>query len=490
MTDLLLLHGTVITVDRDRRVIEDGAVAISGDRIVEVGTSAELEPKHVGKKIVDCRGKVVIPGLVDAHGHAGHSLIKTIAADTPSMWMRIVTPTYYHYATRDFWYADGLVSGLERLRAGVTTGASIIASMPRSDDPVFGINHAKAYTEVGIKEILCVGPAGLPWPHPVTRWDTGRPVRHDVTFEEMIEGAEAVIEAVNGSADGRIKVYLTPFTIAPSVDPSNPSTPDKAVNLTADDRMQARRVRETARKWGVRIHSDAFAGQVRMAFQDKENALLGPDVHLQHCIGLSHEEVDILAETGTHMTHSPGGRAPILDMISKGVNVAITSDGTAPRRPFDMFQMARMAQFAQQMLHVDQYLLPPGKLLEMITIDAAKALGLDHEVGSLDAGKKADVTIIDMRQPHLTPNWMVVHRLMHQAVGSDVDTVIVDGKILMEGRKVLTVDMIDALDFGEREAWALVERAGLRAHMHDPGWGQLSRTFSEPIVPPAPPRID
>lgn len=490
MTDLLLLHGTVITVDRDRRIIEDGAVAIAGDRIVEVGTSAELEPKHVGKKIVDCRGKVVIPGLVDAHGHAGHSLIKTIAADSPSMWMRIVTPTYYHYATRDFWYADGLVSGLERLRAGVTTGASIIASMPRSDDPVFGINHAKAYTEVGIKEILCVGPAGLPWPHPVTRWDTGKPISHDVTFEEMIEGAEAVIEAVNGSADGRIKVYLTPFTIAPSVDPSNPSTPDKAVNLTADDRMQARRVRETARKWGVRIHSDAFAGQVRMAFQDKENALLGPDVHLQHCIGLSHEEVDILAETGTHMTHSPGGRAPILDMISKGVNVAITSDGTAPRRPFDMFQMARMAQFAQQMLHVDQYLLPPGKLLEMITIDAAKALGLDHEVGSLDAGKKADVTIMDMRQPHLTPNWMVVHRLMHQAVGSDVDTVIVDGKILMEGRKVLTVDMIDALDFGEREAWALVERAGLRAHMHDPGWGQLSRTFSEPIVPPALPRID
>ena len=490
MTDLLLLHGTVITVDRDRRIIEDGAVAISGDRIVEVGPSADLEPRHVGKKIVDCHGKLVIPGLVDAHGHAGHSLIKTIAADSPSIWMRIVTPTYYHYATRDFWYADGLVSGLERLRAGVTTGASIIASMPRSDDPVFGINHAKAYTEVGIKEILCVGPAGLPWPHPVTRWDTGKPVRHDVTFEEMIEGAEAVIEAVNGSADGRIKVYLTPFTIVPSVDPSNPSTPDKAVKLTADDRMQARRVRETARKWGVRIHSDAFAGQVRMAFQDKENALLGPDVHLQHCIGLSHEEVDILAETGTHMTHSPGGRAPILDMISKGVNVAITSDGTAPRRPFDMFQMARMAQFAQHMLHVDQYLLPPGKLLEMITIDAAKALGLDHEIGSLDAGKKADVTIIDMRQPHLTPNWMVVHRLMHQAVGSDVDTVIVDGNILMEGRKVLTVDMIDALDFGEREAWALVERAGLRAHMHDPGWGQLSRTFNEPIVPPAPPRID
>jgi len=489
MTDLLLLHGTVITVDRDRRIIEDGAVAIANGRIAEVGTSADLEPKHAGKKVVDCRGKLVIPGLVDAHGHAGHSLIRTIGSDSPTLWMRIVTPTYYHYVTREFWYADGLVSALERLRAGITTGASIIASMPRSDDPLFALNHAKAYTEVGVKEILCVGPAGLPWPHPVTRWESGKPERRDVTFEEMIEGAEAVIEAANGSADGRIKVYLTPFTIVPSVDPSNPTTPDRAVNLTADDRMQARRVRETARKWGVRIHSDAFAGQVRMAFQDKENALLGPDVHLQHCIGLSHEEVDILAETGTHMTHTPPGRAPILDMISKGVNVAVTTDGTSPRRPFDLFQMARMAQFMQHVLHADQYLLPPGKMLEMITIDAAKAFGLDHEIGSLEAGKKADVAILDMRQPHLTPNWMFVHRLIHQAVGADVDTVIVDGRILMEGRKALTADMREALDFGEREAWALVERAGLRNHMHNPGWGQLSRTFDRPVVPPVPPTV-
>ena len=489
MTDLLLLHGTIITVDRDRRIIEDGAVAISNGRIAEVGTSAELEVRHAGKKVIDCRGKLVIPGLVDAHGHAGHCLIRTIGADSPSLWMRIVTPTYFHYVTQDFWYADGLVSALERLRAGVTTGTSIIGSMPRSDDPAFALNHARGYGEVGIREILCVGPAGQPWPHPVTRWDTGRPERHSVSFEQMMEGAEAVIEAANGSADGRIKVYLTPFTIAPSVDPSNPSTPDRAVSPTADDRMQARRIREVARKWGVRIHSDAFAGQVRMAFQDKENALLGPDVHLQHCIGLSHEEVDILAETGTHMTHTPPGRGPILDLMSKGVNVAITSDGTSPRRPFDMFQMARMAQFMQHVLHADQYLLPPGKLMEMITIDAAKALGLDHEIGSLEVGKKADVAILDMRQPHLTPNWMFVHRLMYQAVGSDVETVIVDGKILMEDRKVLTTDVGAALDFGEREAWALVDRAGLRAHMHAPGWGRMSRTFAEPVIPPVPPAV-
>ncbi len=489
MGNYLLLHGTIVTVDQERRIIEDGALAIAGDRIVDIGTAEDLEPRHPGKTIIDCRGKLIIPGLIDAHGHAGHALIRSVAADTNAMWMRVVTPAYYHYVTRDYWYADGLVSGLERLRAGVTTGASIITSMPRADDPVFAINHARAYSEVGLREIICVGPSGLPWPHPVTRWESGKPERRHISFEEMIEGSEAVIEALNGGSEGRIKVFLTPFTIVPSVEPSNASSPVHAVKLTENDRYQARRVRETARKWGVRLHSDAFAGQIRMAFQDKENALLGPDIHLQHCWGISHEEIDILAETGTHVTHAPPGRStPIMDMMSRGIRVAITTDGAAPSRHFDMLQTARLAQFTQHLLHNhDRYLLPPGKIFEMITIDAARAIGMEHEIGSLEAGKKADIAIIDMRKPHLMPMWMPVHRLIHQVLGSDVDTVIVDGRILMEGGKVLTTDVEAAIAFGQEEALALAARAGLQAHMHEPGWGKLLRTFDEPVIPPQPP---
>ncbi len=491
MQGMLLLHGTIVTVDADRRILEDGGLAISGDRIVDIGLADEIAARHPDKQIIDCTGKLIIPGLIDAHGHAGHALIRSIGADSNALWMRIATPTYYHYVTRDYWYADGLVSGLERLCAGVTTSASIISSMPRSDDPQFAINHARAYAEIGLREIICVGPAGLPWPQSVTRWESGRPQRHQVDFEAMLAGAESVIETLNGSAEGRIKVFLTPFTIVPSVEPSNASTPDCAVHLTQQDRMQARRVREIARKWGVRIHSDAFAGQVRMAFQDKENALLGPDVHLQHCWGISHEEIDILAETGTHVTHAPPGRStPIMAMMARGVPVAITSDGAAPSRHFDMLQIARIAQATQHVLHNhDRYILPPGKVFEMITIDAARALGMDHEIGSLESGKKADIAIIDMRKPHLTPNWMPVHRLIHQVLGSDVDTVIVDGKILMQDGKVRTVDMQAALAFGESEARALVVRAGLEPHMHDPGWGQLQRVFSSPIKFPVAPEI-
>lgn len=112
---------------------------------------------------------------------------------------------------------------------------------------------------------------------------------------------------------------------------------------------------------------------------------------------------------------------------------------------------------------------------------------MEEEIGSLEIGKKADVVIIDMRRPHLMPMWMPVHRLVHQVLGSDVDTVFVDGRLLMENGRVLTSDVDAAITFGQQEAMALAERAGLKAHMHDPGWGRLLRTFDEPVLPPRPP---
>jgi cytosine/adenosine deaminase-related metal-dependent hydrolase len=484
MTDLLLTHATVVTMDPARTILDDGAVAIAGNRIEAVGPTDEVARDRTAARTIDCRGKVIIPGLIDAHGHGGHSLLKTLGCDSPSLWMRVVTPTYFHFTTPDFWYADGLVAALERLRAGVTCGVSVMGSQPRSDDPAFGINHARAYGEVGVREVVCVGPCHTPWPHPVSRWENGQRERRMVSLEEALAGAEAVIETCNHSADDRIRAFITPFTIVTSVDPSNPSPPDVATRLTEHDRLQARRVREIAARWRTRIHSDAFAGMVRMAAQDREHALLGPDVHLQHCIDLSTEEVAILAETGTHVSHAPGGSCPVLAMMQAGITVAITTDGTAPRISFDLLQAARKAQFAHQVRERDRYLLPVGKLLEMITIDAARVLGWDDELGSLEVGKKADLAILNLRQPHLVPNWMIVHRLIYEAVGHDVETVIVDGRLVMEDRRVLTIDEDAALETAEREAWAIVERAGLHAHLTPPGWGRLRLAFDAPIPLP------
>lgn len=485
MTATILTHATVLTIDPERRIIEDGAVRVTGDRITAVGPASEIRPEP-GDRVIDCRGKLVMPGLVDAHGHAGHCLIRGIGVDTNPLWMRIVTPLYWHWTTREFWAAEGMVSGLERLRAGVTTGVSIISSMPRSDDPEFAAGHARAYDRIGLREIICTGPAGLPWPREATRWDSGAPVRRQLGLAEMLDGAEATIQMLDGSAGGRIRVYLTPFTIVPSVDPSNMSTPDQAVRLTQADRDHARMVRELARKYGVRLHSDAFAGQIRMAAQDRENALLGPDIHLQHCWGISPQEIDILAETGTSVSHAPPGRStPVIEMMARGINVAVTTDGTAPNRFFDLFQTARLFQSVQHVLRGhDRYFFPPGKVLEMITIDAARALGMEDQIGSLEIGKKADLIVVDMQAPHLTPDWQPVHRLIAQATGHDVELVMVDGRIILEDRKVLTVEEAPALAEGNRIARELVVRAGLEQHLRDPGWGQIYRTFDEQVSVP------
>nr|HMN31210.1 hypothetical protein [Caldilineaceae bacterium] len=254
MIDLLLTRGAVITVDPERRILDDGAVAIDGGRIVAVGPSEELEHTYAARKLVNCRYKLVMPGLVDAHGHGGHSLLKTIGADTPNVWMRVVTPVYFHFVSDEFWYVEGLLSALERLRFGVTCGLSVIGSQPRSDDPVFGSNHARAYAEVGLREVVAVGPCAPPWPHSVSRWVNGTRVRQEVSLDQALAGAEAVIERWHHGADDRIRVFITPFTIVPSLLSNGPTPPDVGAVLSAHDREQARRVRLIAQKYGTRIH--------------------------------------------------------------------------------------------------------------------------------------------------------------------------------------------------------------------------------------------
>ncbi len=132
----------------------------------------------------------------------------------------------------------------------------------------------------------------------------------------------------------------------------------------------------------------------------------------------------------------------------------------------------RKTQFIQQLHFRDPFLLPAGKLLEMVTVDAARALGWDDELGSLEAGKKADVTIVNLRQPHLVPNFMVVHRLVYEAVGNDVETVLVDGRVVLDKRRAVMVDEASVLERAEHESRALIERARLQSHLNPPGSGQ------------------
>ena len=479
MPDLIIDAHTVITMDAGRRVLQDASVVVDGDRIVDVGPRTEIDARHPAPaRRLGGDDVALLPGLVDAHGHAGHSLIKALGADTPRTWMSVVTPFYFERTTPEYWYLDGLVSALDRLRVGVTTSVSVMGSRPRADVPWPSTEHARAYGEVGVADVVCVGPSGLPYPHPAAVPDGAGWRAHPTSLADMLDVTEEVVRTLDGTRGGLTRVFVTPFTIVPSVDPSNPSTPDVATRLTAGDREHSRAVRELAARHGVRIHSDAFGGQVRMALQDDEHAILGPDVHLQHCVGLSEEEIALLAGTGTHVGHAPGGAVNVPAMMAQGINVALTTDGCAPLRPFDLLQAARGVRSAHQVRTGDPYLFPPGKLLEMITVDAARALGMEHEIGSIEIGKRADLVLLDTAAPHLTPWWMPVHRVVLQAVGRDVRTVVVAGEVLLEDRVVTRVDEADVLREAGRYAAAAVREAGLEAQLTSPGWGQVQRVFA------------
>ena len=481
LIDLLLNKGYVLSMNQEREIFIEGAVAIDHGRILDVGDSEELSRKYTAKETIDCTDQVIMPGLIDAHGHAGHSLLKMIALEDASHWMDVVTSTYNHFVTDAFWYHDGRLAALTKLKAGITTGVSVMGSMPRADDPVFSLNHAKGYAETGVRDIVCVGPCNPPWPHEFSRWESGGRRKVSVPYETALETTEAVIMELNHANCDRTRVFVTPFVIVTSIYPSGATPPDKLHLLTAHDRFQTKKMREIAAKHKTRIHSDAFGGMIHMAAEDLENALLGPDVHLQHCTGLSFDEMLLLAKSGTHVSCSPWNeyaleQTPVIELLELGVTVAIGTDGSAPNSLFDLFAAMRKMQTIQQIARSDFYCLPSAKLIEMVTIDAAKCIGWDDELGSLEIGKKADVITVDMKQPHLAPlnSDFFIDNLVHFATGSDVRDVIVDGHILMRGRRVRTVDEEAVIEASTQESLDTIRRANLKASTKTgkKAWGQ------------------
>ena len=193
------------------------------------------------------------------------------------------------------------------------------------------------------------------------------------------------------------------------------------------------------------------------------------------------EEILILKKTGAHASHCPyainaiGQYCPAPELIDAGASVSLGSDAPAATTnpPFDQFMVMRGAQWLQMVRFKDPNVMPPGKLIEMVTIDGAKAFGLDKQIGSLEPGKKADIILVDMFKPHLVPIFTEWDRIVFEASGHDVDTVMVDGKVLMEHRKVKTVDEVKVMEKAQEEAEKMVEKAGVQPFMkiHERFWG-------------------
>ena len=471
--DTLILDGFLLAMDDAGTMMERGGLAILGDRIVAVDSAESVRERYSADRVIDASRKALMPGLVDTYGHAGHGLIGGFHHPLHG-WP--AGRLYWHATTDRWWYAEAQLAATERLRFGVTTGASIIGSTPaRTDSPVFGIRNAEAYARVGIRGVLGVGPPDPFVPHIQSPWrgsflEDGEWVQRGFTYEEAVANSVEVVEKWHMGADGRIRIALAPpylFGRHTTSRYGHRYGPDDIPVMVE----KAEEIRDLADRLGVQIHTHIFGGSVDFALEhfgkERVERLLGPDVVVAHGNGLKPSEVEVIGRTRTNVATAPStaenmwyGYPPVVELLEAGANVTISTDGSAPRFSFDLFKDIPRAMWHQWMRFKTQAVLPGGKALRMVTIDAAKALGMDDEVGSLEPGKKADVILVDLDRPHLTPTTYVPHLLTFYVNGNDVDTVLVDGKVLMEGKRVLNVDVHEVMELATEEAekaYALVD---------------------------------
>jgi len=466
MSSLLVTGGVLIALDPARRVIPDGAVAIRDGRIMAAGPRREVEQAlPAPDRVLDARGKAILPGFVDTHGHAGHGLIKTMGNGDSAAWMEACRVIYTTASPPEFWYAEARLAGLERLMAGVTTGVSLLGggdSIMRVDTPAAGEARAQAIGEIGIRDVMAIGPTRPPFPR---RYDD-----RDIHFQDQLEVLGLLFERLHNRGLLRLCTIMPVYREA---------THDAA--KVAEIRAQGDAVRALGARFGARFHQDGHR-QGSIAMADGMFGLLGPDAFLSHCVDLTDADIETLVRTGTHVVHNPTaiaavrGFCPVVRLLEAGVNVAIGSDGTAPDRSGDMLRHAFEAMRYAQRAARDDALIPPGRALEMITIDAARALGMEAEVGSLEPGKRADVITVDLTAPHMVPANMPVSRIVQFATGADVRDVIVDGRLLMEARHTPHLDKDGIVAAAEAATAAMLRCTGLgQLVMEDPGWGRVRR---------------
>jgi cytosine/adenosine deaminase-related metal-dependent hydrolase len=467
MQELLFHDATVITMDAGRTILEHASVAIRGERIVEVGPAAALRDKYSAARVIDCSRKAVLPGMVDLHGYLGGSLLKSAGQNLSGGARRTMLENLLpDFTDEEWWEVDAQLNALERLKMGTTCMFSMMGGNgTRTDDVVFTQIAARALEHIGLRTRIGVGPARPPWPRRFAYWRDGMRSERMVSFDEVMENCDRILSQQRASGS------IVDYGLALSrIGNRNEHDPVWSAEREQWVRKQAEAVLHLQKKHGVTFWTHMYGNAVEYA-HDQKLGLLGPQTVLSHCTGISERAIGIMRDTGTHAAHHPRaariftypGRCPVPELIDAGVTVALGSDAPSTHN-CDLF-LDMKAAIDQQRIHFkDPDLLPPGKVLEMATIDGCKALGLDHELGSVEVGKKADLITVDLFQPHLYPLDMLVYRLVYNATGADVADVTVSGRLVMADRRLQTVDEAEVLAHAQDVYRRFIERAQLSAH--------------------------
>ncbi len=480
--DLIITGGHVLTMDVQAPEFPDGAIAVHGGRILAVGSRQSIFESYFAHQTIDAAGCAVMPGLVDSYAHSGHGMIRGLWHPDRG-WP---AGMYWSHTTPDWWRAEADLSALERLEAGITTGLSVIGATPaRADDTVFADRNAEAYLDAGLTLVIGIGPPDPVFPHipvPFTgrHFDGQTWTTRTFTAEDTLRHTKAVIDRWHGAARGRLRVALaSPYLFGRHVQHKRnhhrlPDASDAPAILS-----HAQKMRELADAAGVIIQTHMFAGSVTYAlrhFGATEVArLLGRgDVLVAHANGLSSSEIEVLGQARCGVatvafTHENiwYGIAAIPELASAGCAVSIATDGAAPYTSLDLWKELSRAAWNQWTAKGEQDVMSPESLLRMVTLEAARALGLEDRIGSLEPGKDADIIVVNIRSPHLGPVADLARSLAFYATASDVRDVIAKGEWLLRDRRPHRVDREEILDRACIEASRALEGVNVRQFLRD-----------------------
>jgi 5-methylthioadenosine/S-adenosylhomocysteine deaminase len=391
------------------------SLLIKDDLIAEI--SDEIDESKASK-IIDADGKILLPGLINTHTHLSMTLFRGLADDLSlDSWLNDHIWPMEANLNGDYCYIGALLGAVELIKSGTTTFSDMYFYME---------DVARAVDDAGIRAVLSYGMI-----------DFGDAEKRENEIKENL----ALFNACDGMADGRIKVFFGPHS-----------------PYTASEELLVK-VRELADEYnmGIHIHVSETQKEINDSLEEKglrpfeyleKIGFLGPDVLAAHCVWLSDEEIEIIKKHGVKVSHNPcsnmklaSGAAPVSKLIENDICVAIGTDGASSNNNLDLIEELKTASLLQKVSTLDPKALSSDEAIEMATIKGAEALGLGDEIGSIEVGKKADIILIDTNSANMVPDSSSLSsNVIYSANGSNVDTTICNGKVLMENKKLTSLD--------------------------------------------------
>ncbi len=451
MKTTLIENGTIVTLNNGADTFAPGYLVVQDDIITGIGSGpAPGGIKQQADEYIDASNMAVIPGMVNAHTHLFQTLLRGLGDDKPLLeWLKTAIWPVAQELNGEESYLAGQLGFIENIRSGATsvTDHQYIHREPANDDGVF-----QAAEECGIRFLLAYGWADMNYHSSL-----------QLTKEYVLAEAERLYKEWHGKDGGRLRFQFGPLI------------PWGCTN----EAMKA--TFEAARSWGVgtHIHVAETREEVEMNLKDRgkrhiewmaELGILGPDVQLVHSVWLDDGEISLIRESGSVVVHCPvsnmylaSGAARIKDMKNAGISVALASDGPGSNNSQDMMEVLKTAAVLAKLSTLDAMSVLPGDVLRFACRGGARAFGQPELIGSLEAGKKADIVLVDLNNPFAQPVHNVDSALVYNARASAVDTVIINGRTVMRNKEITVLDEEKLLAEVRQKTKRLFSRAGVTA---------------------------